>query len=717
MIHRLPHTTAIVLAAACGAVAASDTPLVELPDYEIVASADASAAGLSEAYAGDQVATGGRIGLLGSQDYMATPFNFIAYTRELIANQQAASVGEVLLNDPAVRVARGFGNFQQLYLVRGLPIYSDDMSYNGLYGLLPRQYLAVEFVERIEVLRGANAFLNGAAPGGSGLGGAVNVMPKRAPNEALDQITLGLQNGAQFYSAVDSARRFADGKAGVRINLARRHGDTAVDGEHTSLGLAAVGLDYRAGAVRLSAELGYQDLEKHASQPSITIGSGLAVPAAPDASVSVAQPWTYSYERDIFGTFRAEVDVAENITVWAAAGAREGHESATFANPTVIDAAGTTSAYRFNNVREDDVSTAEIGARIAFATGSVNHQIAASASLYSLDSKNAYAFSSFAGFAGSLYAPYVVAAPAANFFTGGDMDAPLVTERVATSSVALADTVSALDNRLHATFGLRYQRIENSSFNYNTGVLGSRYAKSAVTPVGGLVYQFGKKISAYANSIEGLSKGDTAPATSGGTAVANAGEVLFPYKTKQLELGLKFDLGRLGGSVGVFESRKPVSGVGADHVFRVLDHQTRHGLEVSAFGELTDDLRLLGGLSLLDSEAGGLDAIGSPRTQANLGLEWLVPQVKGLSFDARAIHTSKQYANTANTQVVPSWTRFDLGARYTQPLAAGRSLTLRARVENLAGKDYWASAGGYPGSGYLSVGSPRTFLFSATFDF
>ena len=40
--------------------------------------------------------------------------------------------GDVLQNDSAVRVARGFGNYQQLYMVRGLPVYSDDMSYNGL---------------------------------------------------------------------------------------------------------------------------------------------------------------------------------------------------------------------------------------------------------------------------------------------------------------------------------------------------------------------------------------------------------------------------------------------------------------------------------------------------------------------------------------------------------------------------------------------------------
>src|SRR5690606_27400734 len=103
--------------------------------------------------AGGQVAEGGSVGILGSQSVIETPYSFTSYTEQLIEDQQAASVGEILLNDPAVRVARGFGNYQQVYLVRGLPVYSDDMTYNGLYGLLPRQYLASEFVERVQVFR------------------------------------------------------------------------------------------------------------------------------------------------------------------------------------------------------------------------------------------------------------------------------------------------------------------------------------------------------------------------------------------------------------------------------------------------------------------------------------------------------------------------------------------------------------------------------------
>ena len=209
-----------------------ETDAATLSTIVVNANADASAEGLKAPYAGGQVARGGRIGMLGNEDVKNAPFNITSYTQELIQNQQAASVADVLQNDPSVRVARGFGNFQQVYMVRGFPVYSDDMGYNGLYGLLPRQYLAAELIERVEVFRGANTFLNGAAPGGSGVGGAINIVPKRASNADLTQATLGVESGLQGYAAVDLSRRFGPQRStGIRLNAVRRDGDTAVDNE------------------------------------------------------------------------------------------------------------------------------------------------------------------------------------------------------------------------------------------------------------------------------------------------------------------------------------------------------------------------------------------------------------------------------------------------------------------------------------------------------
>jgi iron complex outermembrane receptor protein len=42
---------------------------------------------------------------------------------------------------------------------------------------------------------------------------------------------------------------------------------------------------------------------------------------------------------------------------------------------------------------------------------------------------------------------------------------------------------------------------------------------------------------------------------------------------------------------------------------------------------------------------------------------------------------------------------------------------LRARVDNVTDRAFWASAGGFPGAGYLVAGAPRTFVVSGTIDF
>ncbi len=683
---------------------------------QVKASADASAKGLAPAYPGGQVARGSRVGVLGQQDNMETPFNVTSYTQELIQNQQAASVGDVLQNDPAVRVARGFGNYQQLYLVRGLPVYSDDMSYNGLYGLLPRQYLATEIVERVEELRGANAFLNGAAPGGSGLGGSINVVPKRASNEPITQASVGFQSGGQAYAAVDFGRRSDDNRVGVRLNAAQHDGGTEVDGATSRLGIAGLGLDYRDGNLRVSFDLGYQDSQFKASQPSFDVAAGLAIPSAPKASSAIAQPWTFSNERDTFGTLRGEYDFTKNISAWAAFGVREGQESSNFANPKIVTASGDTATFSLATVRHDSIQTGEIGLRGEFQTGGIGHTISLSAMRYEAKSKQAYGFSDFAGFGGNIYNPTFVPAPSNGFSTGGDMTNAGLVDDLKTYSFALADAMSFMQDKLLVTLGARYQHFDDTSYDFNTGAPSSGSAKGAVTPVGGVVYRITPQMSVYANYIEGVVKGDIAPVTVGSVIVVNAGEAQNPYKTKQIEAGFKFDAGRIGGSLGAFHTKKPIAGVSNVGVYSIVGQQRYRGLEASTYGEIVRGLKVLGGLSLLDTDLEGKDGIGAPKIQGNIGLDWSVPQLKGLSLDGRVVYTGSQYADAANTQTLPSWTRLDIGGRYITSVG-NQSLTLRARVENLTNKNYWASAGGYPGAGYLTLGEPRTYMMSASVDF
>ncbi len=700
-------SSAVLTLAASAAHAQQAAGTTTLETVVVNASADASKDGLSKPYAGGQVARGGRVGILGGQDIMDTPFSTTSYTQQLIQDQQAQSIADVLQNDPAVRVARGFGNYQQTYIVRGLPVFSDDMSYNGLYGLLPRQYLAAELVERVEVLRGASAFLNGAAPGGSGLGGAINVAPKRAPNQAVTDISLGYDQGGSGYAAADIARRFGpDRSTGLRLNLVRRDGGTTVDGENEKLSLASLGFDFHTGSLRVSADLGWQDHRLKDTQPSVTFGFGVPVLSAPDARRNLAQPWTYSTERDSFGTLRAEYDLASNVTAWAAYGARHGQEGTDLVNPTVTDTAGDMTSYRFLGSRTDRITTGEIGIRAKLSTGAINHTLVASAATYRAKSDAPYAFSDFGPaflgtIASNLYTP-VASAPLPATALIGD-----TVSDTRTHSFAVADSMGLLNDQLLVTLGARSQTIKAGT-----------YDASRVTPVAGIVYKIDKRVSIYGSYVEGLVQGDTAPATSGSTPVANAGEVFKPYQTKQSELGVKLDSGHIGGTLSVFQSRKPVYSVDPVTLrFEQTDRQRNQGVELGFFGEAMPGLALLGGMSYLSSEVSGKDAIGAPKTQFNVGVDWAVPGTQGLSLNARAVHTAQQYADAANTQVVPAWSRLDIGAAYAFAIGASQTLTIRGRIENVANRDYWASSGGYPGAGYLTLGAPRSFSLSGTLSF
>lgn len=699
-----------------------------LEPIRVEASADASSEGLSPAYPGGQVARGGRAGILDTRDNADTPFSITSYTSELIQDKQAHSVGDVLQNDPSVRVARGFGNFQESYFIRGFVLYSDDTAFNGLYSLLPRQYIATELFERVEVLRGASSFLSGISPGGSGLGGSINLLPKRAPSEPLTRITAGLSSGNNKSLAADVARRFGpDQSAGIRVNAAVRKGGTGVNYEDAELGLLSIGLDWHSNNTRLSADMGYQDNQLEQTRTNVSLSSVSAVPKAPSAKTNWAQPWSYSNERDLFGTVRAEYDFSSTVTGWGAWGFRKSDEANSLAGLTVSNSVtGDGSFYRFDNTREDSVNTGEVGLRGTLFTGPVGHEWVVSASYFEAEEKNAYTYDWTNAFATNLYNPkYLAQQPAFSLgaVSGNSLNSPALANRTSLRSIAVGDTLSFFDDVLLVTLGARHQTFKLETFEANTGLAGSVNDKSRVSPMVAVVYKPTEQLSVYGNYIEGLTKGDTAITPFGAPLLINDGEILDPYVSKQKEIGLKYDWGSFAASAAVFSTSKPRSVIKANEF--TSEGEDRHrGLETSFQGEVAPDLRVLGGITLLEakqkstgsSTTDGKDVIGVPKFMANVGVEWDIPNVSGLTFDSRVIHTGSSYADAENTLEVKDWTRLDLGVRYLVDVG-DNLLTIRARVDNVANNNYWASSGGSPGYGYLVAGSSRTFTLSTAIDF
>jgi iron complex outermembrane receptor protein len=276
--------------------------------------------------------------------------------------------------------------------------------------------------------------------------------------------------------------------------------------------------------------------------------------------------------------------------------------------------------------------------------------------------------------------------------------------------------MSVFQERLQLTLGVRQQGVKSNNYNTATGAVMSAYDQTAYTPMVGVVVKPWSHVSLYANYIEGLSKGDTAPMTA-----SNAGEVLAPYFSKQKEAGVKIDFGTLAATVSLFEITKPSGQTGVGNVFRADAEQRNRGVEFTVFGEVQPGIRVLGGVTLIDAELTktstltelGKTPIGVPEVQANLSAEWDTPFAPGLTLVANTVYTGHQYLNRANTQVVPAWTRLDLGARYNTRIN-NRPVTVRALVQNVFDTNYWAGVASFSA---LAQGSPRTVLLSMSTDF
>src|SRR3546814_6040680 len=78
---------------------------------------------------------------------MEVPFAVKAYSETLILNQQPLTLGAVLENDPSVRTSLGFGNASEQFVIRGFPLYGEDIAIDGLYGVTPRQLVSPELYE------------------------------------------------------------------------------------------------------------------------------------------------------------------------------------------------------------------------------------------------------------------------------------------------------------------------------------------------------------------------------------------------------------------------------------------------------------------------------------------------------------------------------------------------------------------------------------------
>lgn len=668
-------------------------------------------------YAGGQVASGGRIGVLGNQDALDTPVNTTSYTGELIKNQQAVTLADVVDNDPGVITSYSYGGSGDRYMIRGFVLDGDDVSLDGLYGTAPRQLVDVSMYERVEVTKGASGFLNGMSPGGSGIGGSINLVPKRAKDDPITSLTTTYSMDSNVGTHLDVGRRFGkDKQFGIRANLKYSGGNTAIDDEERETKLGAVSLDYRGSNTRATVDAGHNEKNLNHGRTSINFNGITSIPNAPDASHNYNPDGTWVDMKDDFIQGRVEHDFNEHVMAYVAAGTRHMEEAGLYSTPTITANSGTMTYSSSYIVREDTTVSAMAGSRVKFDTWNIGHELNVGASTMQNKSHQAWAFASGnATFTGSIYGATPSSYPPLGT-PSGNLGDPGLRNTTDLNSYFIADTASFFDDRLHVTAGVRHQIVQTKTFDLASGNESANQKVDEDSPMFGVAANVTDEVTVYANYTKALSVGQTAPYS----GVNNPGEQLDPYVSQQYEVGAKADFGTFGGSVALFQIEEPSAYTNSASYYVADGTQRNRGLEFQAYGEPVKGTRILGGFTLYDAELtdmanssdDGNTPIGVPNYLAKVGVEYDLPFLKGATVNARVLHSASQYANTANSLEIPAWTRLDIGGRYSTDMY-NYPVTIRANVENLTNNDYWASANG----GYLTMGAPLTATISLTADF
>jgi iron complex outermembrane receptor protein len=648
-----------------------------------------------------------QVGAFRDQDPLEVPLTNNVITRAVLDAQGANTLFDALRNTAGVTRSQLSGSTYDNISIRGILVENrGNYRLNGSLPIINLIDIPLENKERVEVLKGSSSLYYGLVPPS----GVVNFVTKRAGPTPVTSVATSVNNHGGVDAHVDIGRRFAGGDMGLRVNAAAGKVEYGVDGASDGKrGLLALAYDWRVRpGFSLKADLEHyrKDVSEQAAIALPRAGAGsLTLPAVPDNKRNLAGEWQRYDARATNALLRGDFALAGNWALTLETGRAE----------TIRDR-------RFSQFQNYDLATGDGSLAIFFANGqkfvNTNHRVEVLGRLgsgflqheltvgYTHNERDAFSGDSApnALVSQNLYNPRPV--PPLT---------PVLTTR-GTNSTITDKGLYAFDRVM---IGDRWQLLAGvRASDYSNVNVTSRYSASKVSPNVSVLFKPAPDTSVYASYLEGLEETGTAPANR-----ANTGEILPPAVNKQKEIGVKTRaFSGVFAQAALFQIDRPQTTVDAANRFIVGGKSRYRGLELSASGDITEQIGIVTSMQLLDakivsvgaSNAGELGKTpeNTPRRTFSIFGEYRLPRVAGLSLNAAVYHVGKRAVNNLNQAFIGSYTTLSLGARY-QTLLAGQKVTLQANLDNAADRDYWATAG----NGLLGTGAPRTLRLAAKVDF
>lgn len=681
---------------------------------EVIVRADTLNEGSAEV--GYKPTTAKTTGPWGDKPILDTPYSINSTSSELIENMVSGSTDNVMKYSPVIQQEfttnnRGYTG----YWVRGF-----DVANTARDGMLIGTWLtsSIEDIERVEVLGGLSGFMYGAG----NVGGILHFVTKRPTAEPILNVTAGNYGGQQYFSHVDAGGPIdQDGRFGYRLNAAFTEGDTAIQNQTTRRNLLSAAFDWRP-TDDLLLQLDFYNQKHYMSGYSGQI-SLWGLEDLPSASkfnnrdslspewarwtleankIGASLTWLLNESTTVRGSYSYLHDKrdAKYATLWTQADGSVLLDSYQIADSIIY----SNSAYFYV-----DKTFSAIGAQ---------HKLTFGMNYHGEDwvmPKDGSTWS-------EVWYPTLNSA-----LNAPEIDWPAIIQprytwqKYANQNWLIGDEVT-LSNQWKVLAGINHSNINTRSYN-TSDIQTSQYNKSKTTPSVSVVYKPKPNISTYATYIESLESG---PTVSTDLIYTNAGQILPPTVSKQLEGGVKADIGGmlLTGAIFQIDKANTYTEYHSDGTRTVSQdgRQEHKGLELTATGKITDNLTIYGGGTFIDakvkktntdSDRGKMPA-GVAKHKLSMYAEYRIPNFTSsnriyLTGGFSHVDSVELKARSGNRKDVPSFTTADIGLRYeTGPIRS--PLIARLNISNVTDKHYWLSMGGTS----FQLGAPRTVSFSLT---
>ncbi|QRG06220.1 TonB-dependent siderophore receptor [Xanthobacter dioxanivorans] len=632
-------------------------------------------------------------------------------TQEVIRDQNATTLDQVLQNVSNVTIANTLGGTQDAFIRRGFGDNRDGgVLTNGLRTVLPRSFNAT--TDRVEVLKGPASTLYGIQEPG----GIINVITKK-PLESYAAVLDGsLTSFGGGYADFDLTGPIAGTKLAYRFigeyqdtNYWRSFGDT-------EQGILAPSLAYYGEDTVATLAYTHREYSVPFDRGTIfDLTTGKPVPV--DRRTRFDEPYNVTngtsdlvlagLEHDFSDAWKLKVNYAYSQDVYADNQARViAYDSAT-GNLTRRADATQDSTQKDHNLRADLNGTVNVA-------GMKNELLFGVAyNTYDLLRTDMIRCKNKTGF--NIYNPVYGTLPYCTTVSAADSDQTIQQSLYN----GYAQDALYLTEQWIVVAGASYQYYTQTAgkgrpFNLNTDADGGEFM-----PRAGLVYKATDKLSFYANYATSF-----VPQTS----IASYIGTLPPETGVSYEAGVKFEIFRgLTGTAAVFNIEKEnvlyTEVIDGESYARTAGKVRSRGFEFDIAGALTDEINLIASYGFTDAKivedpdyAGNVPANAARHNYSlfatyDFGKVWGDNKLKiGGGFHGR----SAAPGVAANTYWLPAYVVFDAMVAYT--IAAPTPVTVQLNVKNLFDTTYYTSSQANNNLGN-AIGDPLEAILSARFTF